>query len=529
MKITTNSLKIKSRFKETQAAELPPLKEPLKAGNKFKVLLIEEGLGNLTDCFYYTKQALQTAAQLFEGKKCYADHPTTLEEEVRPERSTRDILGHFENVQYEESADKRGSLVADLVVLTNPNYAWAQTLLSTAVGYASKFPESEFVGLSINASGQANEVPLEDFMRETEIPASVLPKLQTAQSEGIPIIRVVNRLKDAVSCDMVTEAGAGGKILQMIEQRKNPMATKLKEAFPPQKQKKEDGAGGAPAPKQPPAAAQTQAHEDESSEAGEDGGGVVGQKTDGPSDNHDDEDQDKALFAKMIKAYLGGDGDEEDPETHEIAKHAYETHKEAGMEDSEAYEAAGQHLKMAMAIGKKMHQKQVESEAHQAEAESEADGEAHQSEAGDVGAGPEMGKKGKGLPSGKGMPPTSGTPGSGPAKESAANYKAKLIQALGENARLREALKKHELKGYLDKKLQESKRSVSITKTFREALGAPKSKEQIDLAYKLFMTGADSASEDADSFESFVFSEKNSFRESDAGTEGSMADCMDNT
>lgn len=511
MKITTKSLKIKSRFRETQAAELPPLKEVLKAGNKFKVLLIEEGLGNLKDCFYYTKQALQNAAQLFEGKKCFADHPTTLEEEVRPERSTRDILGHFENVQYEESEDKRGSLVADLVVLTNPNYAWAQTLLSTAVGYASKFPESEFVGLSINASGQANEVPLEDFMRETEIPASVLPKLQTAQSEGIPIIRVVNRLKDAVSCDMVTEAGAGGKILQMIEQRKNPMATKVKEAFPPKKEKKEDGAGGAPTQKQPPAAAQTE------SETESEGDGVTGQKTDGATDDHGDEDQDKALFAKMIKQYLGDDADAEDPETHEMAKHAYEAHTEGGMEPTEAYEAAGNHLKMAMAIGKKMHQKQAESEAHQAEAESEAEGEAHQSEAGDVGAGPEMGKKGKGLPPGVA------------AKESAANYKAKLIQALGENARLREALKKYELKGYLDKKLQESKRSVQITKTFREALGAPKSKEQIDLAYKLFMTGADSASEDADSFESFVFSEKNSFRESDAGTEGSMADCMDNT
>jgi hypothetical protein len=492
-----NSIRIRSHFKETQAAELPPLKEIPKAGNKFKVILIEEGLGNLGDCFYYTKGALQNAAQLFEGKKCFADHPSSLEEKVRPERSTRDILGHFENVKYEES-DGRGCLYADLVVLTNPSFAWAQTLLSTAIGYGAKFQDSDFVGLSINASGEANEIPLEDFMKEAEIPASVLPKLQNAQSQGIPLIRVVTQLKDAVSCDLVTEAGAGGKILQMIEQRKNPM--KKHEA---KKEAKHE------------AVEASEKHESKAHEAE----GVEGQKTDGAAPDHEDEDQDKALIAKMIHQYLGDDADSEDAETHEMAKHAYEAHKEAGMEGQEAYEAAGHHLKMSMVIGKKMHQKQSESEAHESEAESH--------EAGDVGAGPEMSKKGKGLPSSHGMPPTSGTSHAGPAKESTGNYKAKFIQALGEVARLKEALKKYELASYLDKKLSESKRAVSITKTFREALGAPKSKEQIDHAYKLFMTGADVGSEAADSFESFVFTEKTGFKESDAGTEGSFSDCME--
>lgn len=515
--MTEKKIIIRSRFKETQAAELPPLKNVAKSGNKFKVVLIQEGLGNLRDCFYYTKNSLQTASQLFEGKKCFADHPSSLEEETRPERSTRDILGHFENVQYEEAEDGRGSLVADLVVLTNPTYAWAQTLLTMSVGYAAKFPDSEFVGLSINASGQALEVPLVDFMKEAELPASVLPKLQAAQAEGIPMIRVVNSLKDAVSCDLVTEAGAGGKILQMIEQERKPMK---------QKQKQTEG-------KQAEHESEAEAHQSEKeteseahqAEAGEDDA-VVGQKTDGASDDHADADQDKALFAKMIKQYLGDDANADDEETHEMAKHAYECHKEGGMEHKEAYEAAGNHLKMAMAIGKKMHQKQKEMEGHEAEAESESEAEAHEAESGD-GQGPEMSKKGKGLPSGKGLPPTSGTPGAGSAKESAAKYKGKLIQALGENARLREALKKYELRGYLDKKLSESKRSVAVTKTFREALGAPKSKEQIDLAYKLFMTGADVGSEDADSFAGFVFTEKNSSRESDTGTVGSFADCLE--
>lgn len=527
--MSTETFRIKSGFREAQAAELPPVKQVANAGNKFKVVIIQEGLGNLKDCFYYTKNSLQTAVSLFEGKKCFADHPSSLEEDIRPERSTRDILGHFENVEYQESADGRGSLIADLVVLTNPTFAWAQTLLSTAIGYAQKFQE-DFVGLSINASGEASEVPLDDFMREAEIPASVLPKLQTAQLEGIPLVRVVNRLKDAVSCDLVTEAGAGGKILQMIEQRKHPMKQK-KEAFPPTAKPANPAAVTAPA-KTPAATCSDPSHQQkedsgmmmgkESDESGDaDSDSVIGQKTDGAPDDHADAQQDMSLFKQMIQQYLGDSADSEDPETAQMAQDAYEAHKEAGMEHKEAYEGAGNHLKMAMAIGKKMQQKQSEKEAHEAAAESEESEESH-SEAGDVGAGPEMSKKGKGLPSAPGLPS-----GSGAAKESAASYKAKLIQALGECARLRESLKKYELKGYLDKKLSESKRSVQVTKTFREALGMPKSKEQIDHAYKLFMTGADVGSEAADSFESFVFTEKNSFKESDKGTEGSFADCIE--
>ena len=50
-----------------------------------EAVILEEGLGNLGDVNYYSKQAIRNAATLFEGVKIYADHPTATEEEGRPE------------------------------------------------------------------------------------------------------------------------------------------------------------------------------------------------------------------------------------------------------------------------------------------------------------------------------------------------------------------------------------------------------------------------------------------------------------
>ena len=90
-----------------------------------------------------------------------------------------------------------------------------------AVEYAKKFPDKEFVGLSINASGDSGEMSLDEFLKETKVPDSVLPKLMKAKEQGAQTIRPVTAISEAVSCDMVTEAGAGGKILDMIEKEKS--------------------------------------------------------------------------------------------------------------------------------------------------------------------------------------------------------------------------------------------------------------------------------------------------------------------
>ena len=183
--------------------------------NKFRVVIIREGLGNMGDCYYYTKQALESAVPIFEGTKIYADHPTSEDEQIRPERSTKDILGHFENVELETDDQGCAILCADLDIVPTTNTEWARGLLSRAIENSKKFPDKDFVGLSINANGDSESADIRQILDEA--PAGAKPKLEEAQANGIDLVKVVRSIKSAVSCDLVTEAGAGGKIQDFIE------------------------------------------------------------------------------------------------------------------------------------------------------------------------------------------------------------------------------------------------------------------------------------------------------------------------
>ncbi len=186
---------------------------------KFRAVLLQEGLGNFGDAYFYSKAALDTAAPIFEGKKIYADHPSSLDEQIRPERSVRDVLGHFENVHVELMEDNRSQLVGDVVILPDESFKWARSLMAHAVEFHSKFPDKEFIGLSINASGDAEPVALSEYLKN-DLPNSVKLKLNEAQEKGIETIRIVSVISDAVSCDLVTEAGAGGGVKNYLESRK---------------------------------------------------------------------------------------------------------------------------------------------------------------------------------------------------------------------------------------------------------------------------------------------------------------------
>jgi len=183
----------------------------------FDVVLIEEGLGNFGDAFYYTKEAIESAAALFEGEKCFCDHPKQSEEEDRPERTTRDILGHFENCEAEPGDGGRTVLSASLDVLNVPKTELQRAQMVRAVQNREKF-NKEFVGLSINAGGDSEEQTIEAVMASA--PDGAKPKLQEAMDKGIETVRVVSRITSVVSCDLVTKAGAGGKILTIIEGEK---------------------------------------------------------------------------------------------------------------------------------------------------------------------------------------------------------------------------------------------------------------------------------------------------------------------
>jgi len=184
---------------------------------KFRVVLLQEGLGNFGDAFYYHRDALDSAVPVFTGSKIYADHPTKIDEEIRPERSVRDVLGHFENLSVEEDKSGRAQLMGDLSILPDKPFEWARALMLHSIEHAKKFPDKNFIGLSINASGDADPASIDDVIKEA--PESARPKLIEAKQNGIESVKVVRLIKSAVSCDLVTEAGAGGKIINYLERK----------------------------------------------------------------------------------------------------------------------------------------------------------------------------------------------------------------------------------------------------------------------------------------------------------------------
>jgi len=210
---TKIALPIKCKFKESAASDngIGP--------TRFKTVLIQEGMGNLKDAYFYSKEALKGAVPIFEGKKIYADHPSEFEEQNRPERSVRDVLGHFENIEFVENESGQAQLVGDVVILPDNDFRWARALMRHAVDYSNKYPDKEFVGLSINASGEAKELPIKNIL-EGNVSEPIKLKLEKALDSGIDMIRMVYQISEAVSCDLVTSAGAGGKVLQVLESNK---------------------------------------------------------------------------------------------------------------------------------------------------------------------------------------------------------------------------------------------------------------------------------------------------------------------
>lgn len=311
---------------------------------RYRVALIQEGLGNLGDAYYYTRKALESAVAIFEGKKCFADHPSASEDQDRPERSVRDVVGHFENVRLEEGDQGQAMLVGDLIMLPDKPYEWARALVRHAVDYSEKYPDKEFIGLSINASGDAEAVAIEDFIKEAAIPEGAKPKLQTALAEGVTQVKVVNAITDAVSCDIVTEPGARGKVIEMLEGEKKMEGEEKKQA-------------------DAPAA-------------------------------HDDEQQDKDLIMDMLKKHglIGekkeGEETEESDESEEcgdMKKHAMEAveaYKEMGYSEEEAMEAAGHAMKLAkhMAAKKKEAEESGEESMPKGKEEKPEDEEKHEAE-----------------------------------------------------------------------------------------------------------------------------------------------------
>lgn len=417
---------LKTTLNCTFMERVAPDAEIHTGASKFRVALIQEGLGNLRDAFYYTRQALESAVPAFEGKKCYADHPSRTDEVDRPERSIRDIVGHFEDVHIEENADGSAMLCADLVMVPDEPFEWARSLVRHAIIYSKSYPDKEFVGLSINAAGDAEPMEAASFIRSGMIPNGAKTKILGAIEQGLTQVRVVSAIHDAVSTDLVTEPGAKGKVLEIIESEKGKQMAKK------ENEKKEDGM------EKKEAAVEAAVESKEAKEA----------------DDHSDASQDKKLIMDMIKKHMGGDNatDSED-EAMKCAHEAYEAYKEMGMDEKEA----AKHAAGSMRLARKMAQKQAMK--HEAE------------------------KQGSILPKENDMEPKEANTES---KEAVESKESDVITLSGRVAFLESELKKKELAEYLDTKLKESKLDRSATDEIRKIVGEPKSEKDIDKTITIF-------------------------------------------
>jgi len=172
-----------------------------------RVVIITEGLGNLRDKNYYTKEAVLSAAKVFNGKPFFLDHPTEEEEDARPERSVRDQAGYFFGPNREaleigtvRDPDTGAPLTACFANLRFDNSSAGKDAFEkvvTAIEYQQRFPASKdvYAGISVNGRGVS----------------------EAGSIDGMQVHKVVE-IKDALSADIVTKPARGGKFLSIIQE-----------------------------------------------------------------------------------------------------------------------------------------------------------------------------------------------------------------------------------------------------------------------------------------------------------------------
>jgi len=159
---------------------LPP------AGPRLRVRIIKAGLARSGR--FYPARALDDLYRHMARApvRCYADHPTALEDAVRPVRSVRDLAGYFT-----EPARAGDGLYAVLNLL--PAAAWAHDLVREALRARARGLPGPLVGLSIDALARVRPVTLDGR------PAGYVEEITALKS-----------------VDLVTEPSAGGEIVQEI-------------------------------------------------------------------------------------------------------------------------------------------------------------------------------------------------------------------------------------------------------------------------------------------------------------------------
>jgi hypothetical protein len=161
-------------------------------GSLWDVVLIKSGMslnGN-----NYPAEVLRSAVdrKVFEGVRAFADHPTKTDEVNRPERSVRDVVGWYDGVAWNESAQE---VRAQFHVTSQ----WLREGMLEA--YESGNPN--LYGYSIRASGNADVA-------------------RTADGRSYQNVKSILK---AHSVDVVTDPAAGGRNVELIASNRGSQET----------------------------------------------------------------------------------------------------------------------------------------------------------------------------------------------------------------------------------------------------------------------------------------------------------------
>lgn len=175
----------------------------------YPVVIISQGLGNLADKNYYSEAAIKSGVTVYNGKKAYYDHPTKTQEEEQPGRSVKEICGHYEDCQAVKNKEGLFELRANFVPMKTKTDV--VDLIEHSIEYKKKFPNDEFVGVSICGDGSGKSMSYEDFLKEVKPLPCEMEKIKQVEGQDI---NVIMQFTEAQSADIVTEAGAKGRYLQ---------------------------------------------------------------------------------------------------------------------------------------------------------------------------------------------------------------------------------------------------------------------------------------------------------------------------
>ncbi len=174
-----------------------------------RIILIHAGAGNEADKHYYTPECLEEAVEsrVFEAAQNYIDHPSKLEDQIIPERMVEKLGGWFCDVEMAQCENEQGVTVPciEATFIPEPGNELVMNKLRAAQAYAKQFEGRPYIGFSINAAGVG----------------------AAAEIDGRQYNRV-DRITEVISVDLVTRAGAGGKLLKLKESAR--MAKARKEA-----------------------------------------------------------------------------------------------------------------------------------------------------------------------------------------------------------------------------------------------------------------------------------------------------------